>query len=168
MTSPRHTRRPIWLGALIAPLAAPGAFLLYAFASVFSREGLAGLRDWPAAILFYMFGVPIAYGAMIALGLPYLMWLQRNDRLGWLSVCVGAAVAGAVSYPVGIALLGASSQPTSVNLLTGSMLGAVCGALFCVITRPCASGAMPSDSHEARQRVVTDVRTSSDKVDTST
>jgi hypothetical protein len=81
MNSPQ-TKRSILLGALVAPLGAPVAFLLYALTSALMREGLLGLKDWPIAVVVYFsFGLPIAYAAMVALGLPYVTWLRRTGRL---------------------------------------------------------------------------------------
>jgi hypothetical protein len=132
-----QTQRPILLGVLVAPLGAPVAFLLYTLASTLVHEGPAGLKDWPLAVVIYFsFGLLIAYGAMFALGLPYVTWLRRSGRLSWLTVCTGAIAAGAVALPGSLLLLGASSQPYLANFAGGGFVGLVCGALFCVVTGP--------------------------------
>lgn len=132
-----QTKRSILFGALIAPLGAPVAFLLYSLASALVREGLPGLKDWPIAVVIYFsFGLPIAYGAMAALGLPYVTWLRCAGYLSWLSVCAGAVIAGTFSLPGSLMLLGVGSQPYLANFAAGGFIGLVCGVLFCVVTGP--------------------------------
>jgi hypothetical protein len=136
MNSPQ-TKRSILLGAFIAPLGAPIAFLMYALASALAREGLPGLKDWPVAVVFYFFfGLPIAYAAMLALGLPYVTWLRRISRLTWLTVCAGAVATGALALPAGLLLIGGGSQFNLASLMVGGFIGLVCGVLFCVVTGP--------------------------------
>jgi hypothetical protein len=111
--------------------------LLYALISALVHEGVTGLKDWPVAVIIYFsFGLPIAYGAMVALGLPYVTWLRRTGRLTWLTVCAGAIAAGAVALPGSLLFLGGSWQPSLANFTVGGLIGLACGALFCVVTGP--------------------------------
>lgn len=124
-------RRPIWLGVLLAPLCGPMALQLFVLL-VTAPDGLA---DAPAVIFLYsMIGLPIAYSAMLMLGLPYLLWLRKTGRLGWLTVCAGAAFAGSVSLPAGaVLIIGRLADPFGAAL-GGGVLGLISGIFFCLIT----------------------------------
>ena len=133
-----QTGRRIFTGAIIAPLAAPPAFLMYGMASALIQEGPAGLKGLPLAVGIYLvFGLPIAYGAMIALGLPYVSWLQRRDRLTWLTVCLGATAIGGVALPGSLLLLGGGMH--LANFIGGGLAGLASGVLFCIVCRPASS-----------------------------
>ncbi len=131
------TRRSIWLGAVIAPLAAPLSLAVYGFVYDVLQKGSSALADWPSGLMLtFFFGLPIAYLMMFLLGLPYILWLQRRGNLGWLSVCGGAVLAGGIGMPLGIRLLIGSSQPYVTNVLFGAAVGLVCGAAWCAATVP--------------------------------
>ena len=132
-----QTKRPILLGALIAPLGAPAALLLYTFVPALVHKGPAGLRDWRiAALICVFFGLPIAYGVMLVFGLPYITWLRRTARLTRLTICAGAIAAGSMALPGSLLLLTHGSQPYLANMAAGGFIGFVCGAIFCVVTGP--------------------------------
>ena len=131
------TRRPILVGALVAPLGGPPALLLYQLISDSISHGRIGLQYLPAILLIYLvFGVPVSYISMAVLGLPYVAWLRRTGRLTWLSVCGGAAALGAFALPTALWLLSKTSQPSFENMIGGGLAGLACGALFCVVAWP--------------------------------
>ena len=131
------TRRPIIVGALVAPLGGPPALLLYQLISDSISQGRIGLHYLPAILLIYLvFGVPVAYISMAVLGLPYVTWLSRTGRLTWLSVCVGAAALGTFAFPTALWLLSKTSQPSFESMIGGGFAGLVCGGLFCVVAWP--------------------------------
>jgi hypothetical protein len=82
--------RPIWKAAVVAPLGAPLSIVVAAAWESVSHFGLSGLRDLPATMLLaFLLGLPVGYGAMLLLGMPYLIWLRSKGctriRLGRLS-----------------------------------------------------------------------------------
>jgi len=89
----------IWRAALIAPLGVPLSITVAAAWEAMSNFGLSGLRDMPVTMLFvFLFGLPISYGAMLLIGLPYLMWLRSKGWLTWVFACIGAAVLGSAIW----------------------------------------------------------------------
>ena len=128
MTASRH---PVWKGVLVAPLAAPLAVTAATAWESISLNGVAGFRDLPVAALFlFAFGLPISYIAMLALGLPYVLWLRSRNWLGWAPVYAGAAFFGAAVWA---GYWQMSYQPPSLlkTLPVGAAIGLLVGVLFC-------------------------------------
>lgn len=102
-------RRPLWLGALLAPLAAPFALLVL----VVLWDIASGERtmSFAAAVEVFAFalvlGLPIALVATWLLGLPLAVWLRRRGRLSLGSLCLAAAPLGALAFVAGLAAFGA-------------------------------------------------------------
>jgi hypothetical protein len=104
--APLH-RRPLWLGALLAPLAAPFALLVL----VFAFDAIEGrLMHLDAAIEIFAFafalGLPIAVAGMWLLGLPCAVWLRRRGALSIGRLCLVAAPLGALALVLGMYAIG--------------------------------------------------------------
>ena len=123
-------RKPIWKAVLVAPLAAPLSIAFVAAWESVSLSGLSGLQDVPvAALFFFLFGVPISYGVMLILGLPYLVWLRSKGWLTWVPVCAGAAVLGAAAWS-GYWQLSLRPPSLASTIPIGALLGLVVGVAF--------------------------------------
>lgn len=130
------TNRPlIFKAALIAPLGAPLAITFAITLEAVSNFGFSGLRDVPATLLLvFLFGLPISYGAMLLLGLPYLMWLRSKGWLTWILVCFGAAVLGSAIWSGYWRL---SLRPPSLmhTIPIGALIGLVVGVIFNLVAK---------------------------------
>lgn len=125
----------IWKGALIAPLGGPLSMTLALTWDAAASEGLKGLHDLHFAVLFiFAFGLPISYGAMLVLGLPYLLWLRSKDRLTWIPVCAGAVLLGLVVW---LAFLYSGLRPEALlhTVPFGALIGLAVGVLFCLTAK---------------------------------
>jgi hypothetical protein len=89
----------MWLGGLIAPLAAPLALFCVVLIVSLVKEGpAAGMHDWAQGLsLVTLFTLPVSYLATWVLGLPYILWLRSSVRLSKWNVCLGAVGIGVVS-----------------------------------------------------------------------
>lgn len=132
--------RPIWIGGLLAPLAAPLAFFFVMIALSVVKDGVAiGIHDWQAGILFVMvFILPASYLAMWVFGIPYIYWLRSIWRLSILNVSTGALLFGVIAAWV-FQWIGKADPLDMVALGHGALFGAplsLCVALaFCWIVR---------------------------------
>ena len=102
MTSP-PTRRRILFAFLVAPLAAPAAFVLGAVAveaiGFDAMPSTRAVRD--LAIGVFALGAPVAYAATIVAGAPTYLVLRRLGLVGRWTLWTGGAAIGAA---VGLAL----------------------------------------------------------------
>jgi hypothetical protein len=134
-----HTqyKRPIWLGFLIAPLAAPLAFIVVLAAYDAASGGIEDIiRFLKGTVIFFIIGVPISYGAMLVLGLPYVLWLKRLGRFTSNYICLGAIVSGAITFTAYWAGGRNLPQPLVYYSLLGSLLGLVSGLVFVATVGP--------------------------------
>lgn len=127
----QHTR-PIWFAVLVTPWAAPLALVLWATTSVFLTEGEAGLKEWHTLLGFFVFGLPLTYAAMLACGLPYVLWLRAHGWLTFPLVCTGAVFASVISVPAFAWLIGPHVPPSWSSILLSGTLGLLSGAAFCI------------------------------------
>ena len=129
-------RRPLWLGVLLAPWSAP--FALTAAAGLWSAlDATTSMRFVQALEMFAFaaaFGLPIAYAAMLVLGLPCALWLRRKGRLSTRALCLAAVPLGVLALPVGLHVLGARFAMAAqvgvgalVGLAVALAFGLVCG-----------------------------------------
>jgi hypothetical protein len=128
-------RASFWKAALIAPWGVPLAINLAIGWEAVSNFGLSGLSDLPATILLvFLFGLPISYGAMLLLGLPYLMWLRSKGWLNWIFVCVGATVLGSAIWSGYWQL---SLHPPSLmrTIPVGAFAGLFVGVIFSLVAK---------------------------------
>jgi hypothetical protein len=132
MTVPKQ---PVWKAALIAPVAAPLAITAAAAWEAVTLGGIAGLLDVPiAALFFFAFGLPIAYMAMLVLGLPYVLWLRSRGWLTWAPVYAGSALLGAAVW-AGYWQLSIRPPSPIKTLPVGAVIGVLVGIVFCWVAR---------------------------------
>lgn len=125
----------IWRAALIAPLGVPLSITVAAAWEAMSNFGLSGLRDMPVTMLFvFLFGLPISYGAMLLIGLPYLMWLRSKGWLTWVFACIGAAVLGSAIW-AGYWQLSFRPPPLTRTIPVGALIGLVVGIIFSLVAK---------------------------------
>jgi hypothetical protein len=135
MASSLATKRPLWLGVALAPWAPPAALFFAGVAGALATDGARGASDWQfAAGLFIAFGLPISYLAMVALGLPYLIWLRRVRRFTWFYICTGGVGIGAVTFPATLHVVTGASSPALA--FPGAGLGLLSALAFCAVTGP--------------------------------
>ena len=126
---------PIWKAVLLAPLGVPLSIALSAAWDSVSNSGFPGLRDLPATVLLvFLFGLPVAYGAMLLFGVPYVLWLRAKGWLNWVFVCTGAGFLGAVIW-TGYWQLSFHPPPLARTVLVGALIGLVVGVIFCLVAR---------------------------------
>ena len=129
------TKPSIWRAALIAPLGVPLSITVAAAWEAVSNFGLSGLRDLPVTMLFvFLFGLPISYGAMLLIGLPYLMWLRSKGWLTWVFVCLGAAVLGSAIW-AGYWQLSLRPPSLTRTIPVGALIGLVVGIIFSLVAK---------------------------------
>ncbi len=94
------TKRPIWLGFLIAPLAGPALYTIG-----------AGILDYESVtnnvigflghfIVFTIFLSPFSYIAVILLGGPFIYYLKTKNKLTFWRCTIGAIPLGVLSFPL--------------------------------------------------------------------
>jgi hypothetical protein len=127
-------RRPLWLGAVLAPLFAP---LVLALLAAASEAGSAGDRQVQLFVEVFAFafalGLPIAYVGMLLFGLPLVLWWRRRARLAASRVLLAAAPLGSVAMVLGLAALDARLG-WGAQLGTGAVLGVALAAAFCLLS----------------------------------
>ena len=125
----------IWKAALIAPLGVPLSITFVTAWEAVSNFGLSGLRDLPATMLLtFLFGLPISYGVMLLLGLPYLMWLRSKGWLTWVFVCIGAAVIGSAIW-AGYWQLSLRPPSLARTIPVGALIGLVVAIIFSLVAK---------------------------------
>ncbi|HET6433247.1 hypothetical protein [Dyella sp.] len=128
---PGASRRPLWLGLLVAPWVPALVLAAVAALDAVGRGDFTGLHGWPAT--FATLGLTLATcGAALLVSLPGLLWLSARGRLDAIHIFPAAVlVAGALA-----ALAAAFGAPLSAF---GDAVALACGALtggaFCVIVR---------------------------------
>lgn len=130
------TSKPsVWKATLIAPLGVPLSIIFAAAWDSVSNFGFSGLRDLSVtAMLVFLFGLPISYGAMLLLGLPYILWLRSKGWLTWMSVCIGAAALGAAIW-TGYWQLSLRPPPFARTIPVGALIGLVVGVIFSLVAK---------------------------------
>ena len=125
----------IWKAALIAPLGVPLSITFVTAWEAVSNFGFSGLRDLPATmLLIFLFGLPISYGVMLLLGLPYLVWLRSKGWLTWVFVCIGAAVLGSAIW-AGYWQLSLRPPSLARTIPVGALIGLVVAVIFSLIAK---------------------------------
>ena len=131
--TPMH-RRPLWLGALLAPLAAPFALT----ALVLAPDAVDGKpMKFKAAVellaLVSAFGLPMAIAGVWLLGLPYACWLRRRGTLSIAALCLGAIPLGAVVFVAGLYLIGGRMSVPAVSGM-GAVIGVAVAVAFGLVS----------------------------------
>lgn len=120
----------IWKAVLIAPLGVPLAIVLEIAGEAVLNFGFSGLRDLPAIVLLvFLFGLPISYGAMLLLGLPYLIWLRSKGWLTWTFVCTGSIILGVIIW-AGFWQFSLHPPSLTRTVPVGALAGFIVGAIF--------------------------------------
>ena len=131
--APLH-RRPLWLGALLAPLVAPFAMLLLVLGSDFIHGKFMAFEGLVEVLVYLsVFGVPIALVGMWLLGLPYACWLRRRGTLSIAALCLGAIPLGAVVFVAGLYLIGGRMSVPAVSGM-GAATGVAVAVAFGLVS----------------------------------
>lgn len=125
--TPAH-RRPLWLGVLLAPWAAP---LTLATVLVLADDRPTATAFVEVLAYALAFGVIPAYAAVLVFGLPWVLWLRARGRLDVLRVVLPAAPAGAIALVATLQALGATLAPLA-QTFGGAVLGTSVAAAFCL------------------------------------
>lgn len=141
--------RPLWVGGLIAPFAAPIVFFLVLLLLSVAKDGwVLGMQSWETGIVSaVVFVLPVSYLATWFLGMPYIYWLRQKSRLSMLRVCTVAVVFGAVSMWV-FQAFGKNGSVTWVQLIQGALIGALLAV--CVALPLCWIVGIPTRTDSAR------------------
>src|SRR5437879_4565929 len=124
MKATQH-RRPLWLGSLLAALVPP--ICLTAPFSPFAPGYFGGV------VAIFAAAFPTALIAVLALGLPYVLWLRAHSRLNAPLVCLGASGVGAITVALlNLGLNWGHCPPGVLQLGYGAGLGLVAGVVFCL------------------------------------
>ena len=138
------TKRPLWFGVVITPLVTPlvfivGAIALYAIMGFRSQ----GLSSWMGSLAFrYLLEVALGYLSICLLGWPWLIILQRRDKLTVGYLCFGASLIGMFSFIMLCVLIGNYHYRVAQNLIEqiveqsviGLILGLVSGLIFSLVS----------------------------------
>jgi hypothetical protein len=128
----RQHRRPLWLGVLIAPWAAPFALALLS-AAVDGDADLHASATFIEVFAFALvFGLPIAYVALAGAGIPLVLWLRRRGRLATWRVVSCAAPVGSTVLVLAFAAMGAKLAMTA-QLGIGALMGVSVAIAFCAV-----------------------------------
>ena len=133
-------KRPLWLGLLFAPLAAP--VLYYIGVLVFSSTPIESAKDVFTGFLFVLvFAAPVSYVASLLLGVPFVMLLRFKGRLNFWWCSLGGVLLGIVAFLLFIVAVSGMPILTEVRLLevawfvgAGGALGFGVASTFCAIT----------------------------------
>jgi hypothetical protein len=128
--------RPLWLGGLIAPLAAPLALILVLTASTAFDNHSPGLINWPMNLVILLVGSPISYMATWIIGMPCVLWLRHSGRLSAFNLCAISIVLGGVMFG-GMQWFSSAQMPVPptlfYDLAVGAAFGLVVGVAFCLV-----------------------------------
>lgn len=119
---------PIKLRFSLAPIAPFCLWVLLALSAVITGlKGVESNRVARAALLVF-YSVPIHYGLMLLIGVPYVRRLERRGWLSWRTVTAGAAAIGALAHGGFWGLFW--SYGDSTTFLLGASLGLITGLEF--------------------------------------
>ena len=132
--------RSLWLGVLIAPLAAP--FSCAIALMILSGGGLKMNEALGVLFLTFSTGVPVSYAVSILLGLPTILFLRRNQTLTGGTCLFAGSITGALVALLPIALPWSGEIRTANEVAgvaawvaAGAGLGLSVATAFCVITK---------------------------------
>jgi hypothetical protein len=141
-----NTKRPLWFGFSLAPLAAPLLYSLWALLfwtdptpkREFSGFDSHAVTAW---IIFFLALTITSYFGSIVVGIPLIAVLRRRNRLTFWRVVLSAALIGAIAFAVGLYLLLPYAQeikgPVWIGILQFSGFGAALSfavaVVFCLL-----------------------------------
>jgi hypothetical protein len=123
---------PIWFPVLVTPLPVPLALVLVSIPSTGGISTIGSSEDWRFLLIFLVYGMPSAYGAMLTFGLPYVLWLRSRGQLTLSCVCIGGALASVTVVPAYLWLIDPTIPPMLSGVLFFATLGALPGMVFCL------------------------------------
>jgi len=128
MKDPQHTR-PLWLGFLAA-LLTPAACVV-AYAVVLEDFSLSFTDLAKAYALFSIFAIPVSAITLLVVALPFVLLLKRTNRLSAITVCLGAIIAGSLSWAL-VAWFAVWNNPApgAKEFAIGAALGLASGVVF--------------------------------------
>ena len=130
MTSPPTGRR-LLLAFLVAPLAAPTAFVLAVIAGQAVGTGLASARSaLDLAIAVFALGAPLAYVATLVAGAPAYFALLAFGLVRRWTVWIGAATIGAATAFALSPYLGKEFFRIQFPWWAGALVGLVSAEVF--------------------------------------
>lgn len=129
--SPPH-RRPLWLGLLVAPWAAPFALALMSAWADGEADLHASATFIEVFALALVAGLPIGYIALGSIGLLVVLWLRRRGRLATWRVVAIAAPVGTLVFVAALAAMGATLG-AAAQVGIGATMGATIALAFCVV-----------------------------------
>ncbi|RYD14251.1 MAG: hypothetical protein EOP90_14740 [Lysobacteraceae bacterium] len=117
-------RRPLWIGALLAPWAGPVAltFAAWGHSALVGAPRMGGNEAVEFLAFALALGLPVSYAGMFAFGWPFALWLRRRGMLAAPVLCLAGAAAGAVVLPLGVRALDAH-----IALAAQAAAGAIAG-----------------------------------------
>lgn len=126
-------RRPLWLGVVFAPWAAPA---MLAAMSYVSDRASGGTRSGAAALEVFAFalalGLPLAYAGLIGLGLPFMLSARARGRLSTARLLLYAAPLGSAVLVIGFAVAGFKLGMLA-QIGIGAAMGLSVAAAFCLL-----------------------------------
>ena len=120
----QNNMRPLWLGALLAPLAAPllCAVVLEAASTVMQHGPTQ--NEWSVTVaLVTEFVAPVSYLATWILGVPLVFLLRKREKFDGLRVCLLALSIGVLSSLIYQQML-AVGKPGLAAMILALLLGA--------------------------------------------
>ena len=123
--------RPLWLGVLAAAFTpALCLFALWLTPVWPDRKTMDALHTF---IFFLVVSVPVALLALLALGLPFVLWLRSKRLLAAQSTCAASTLIGVLVFGTFASVVALDhSSPSLLQLLSGACLGLASGATFCI------------------------------------
>jgi hypothetical protein len=121
---PGATRRPLWLGALVAPCVPAVGLAAASATDALVRGDFIGLHGWPALLGTFVLTLAVGVVSMLA-GLPILVWLRVRRRLSGARVCLVALGITALA----LTILALAGSPLSAF---GDLVGLACAVVAAV------------------------------------
>ena len=133
------TRRPLWIGLLIAPLIAPLLVWLGILAFDIEFPPDFKLALW-LLVTTYAVGAPLTYMITVFLGWPLYFTLSELGHLNYKTLAIGASITGGISYLSVMIVLNSHSvllmPALAINLCAGAIMGVAVVSIFYLICRP--------------------------------
>ncbi|WP_092705317.1 hypothetical protein [Rhodanobacter glycinis] len=123
--------RPIWFATLVTPWAVPIGLVLTTLLFGLFTKGLDAIRVPEESYFVFVYILPATYTAMLALGLPYILWLRAHGVLTFLLVCAGAMVSATIVSPIYVWVRLDSTQLQIGDFLIPAFFGLLSGIVFC-------------------------------------
>ena len=136
---------------LVTPMALAAALAAYLWLQPVSPVTVSELLAGATHISFFFafFGLPLAYGIELLVGLPMYRWTQHNPKVRWRrrTILILATAAGAIAFPlIWAGLFGLrTAYDVATMLAVGSVVGAAAGVVFAICAFPLTIWPRPSN-----------------------